>query len=75
MLARRGGLRFSLEGGGDVTRDRPARVDESPKFVPAVVDGSPESRKEDQRLVEATPLIGFDLDCASVWVCSSVKAA
>lgn len=47
--------------------DSPA--DECPDFVPAVVE-TPEQHSP----VDATPLIGFDLNGASVWVCPGADA-
>ena len=39
---------------------------QNPEFVPAMIEAPLE---EEQALAEAAPLIGFDLDGASVWVC------
>ena len=44
-------------------------ADQNPEFVPAVLEAPISSPKEEQPPVEAEPLIGFDLDGASVWIC------
>jgi transposase len=44
-----------------------ATVDAPPEFVPAVIETSTE-QKQEQAPADADPLIGFDLDGASVWV-------
>ena len=46
-----------------------AAADQNPEFVPATIERPPSTPKEEQALAEAAPLIGFDLDGASVWVC------
>jgi transposase len=52
-----------------------AATDQNPEFVPAVIGTLASAPKEEQAAVEATPLIGFDLDGASVWVCPGADAA
>lgn len=51
-----------------------AASDQSPEFVPAVVEAPLPVPKEEQPPVETAPLIGFDLDGASVWVCPGADA-
>ena len=54
-------------------RDQAAAVaNQNPEFVPAMIEPSP---KEEEAWVEAEPLIGFDLDGASVWICPGADAA
>jgi hypothetical protein len=53
---------------------RSAVSDHSPEFVPAVVEAPLLAPKEEQAPVETTPLIGFDLEGASVWVCPGANA-
>lgn len=48
--------------------------DQRPEFVPAVVEAPLPAPKEAQARVESAPLIGFDLDGASVWVCPGADA-
>ena len=56
-------------------RDQAAGVaDQNPEFVPAVLEAPISSPKEEQPPVEAAPLIGFDLEGASVWVCPGADA-
>jgi transposase len=50
-----------------------AAADQSPEFVPAMIE-APIFAPEEQAPVEAAPLIGFELDDASVWVCSGADA-
>ena len=50
-----------------------AAADRSPEFVPAMI-ATPISAPEEHASVEAAPLIGFELDGASVWVCSGADA-
>ena len=45
-----------------------AAADQNPEFVPAIIEAPISAPKEEQAAVEAEPLIGFDLDGASVWV-------
>ena len=55
-------------------RQAAAAADQNPEFVPAVVEAPISRPKEEQTPVEASPLIGFDLDGASVWVCPGADA-
>jgi transposase len=54
--------------------------DQSPEFVPAVVEAPLPAPKEERAPVETaapaetTPLIGFDLEGASVWICPGADA-
>jgi transposase len=50
-------------------------ADQGPEFVPAMIEAPTSAPKEQQTAVEAAPLIGFDLDGASVWVCSGADAS
>ena len=52
-----------------------AGADDSPRFVPAVLVSASEASSGEQPPVEATPLIGFDLDGASVWVSPGADAS
>jgi transposase len=52
-----------------------ASVDEGPEFVPALIEASLAASKEEPHTVGADPLIGFDLDGASVWLCAGADAA
>jgi transposase len=51
-----------------------AAADQNPEFVPAVIEAPISPPEEEQAPVEAAPLIGFDLDGASVWVCPGADA-
>ena len=51
-----------------------AAADQNPEFVPAMIEAPISAPAEEQALVEAAPLIGFDLDGASVWVCPGADA-
>lgn len=56
-------------------RDQATAVaDQKPEFVPAVIEAPTSPPKEESTPVEAAPLIGFDLDGASVWVCPGADA-
>jgi transposase len=50
-------------------------ADQNLEFVPAMIEAPISAPKEEQVSVEAAPLIGFDLDGASVWVCPGADAA
>jgi len=47
---------------------------QSPEFVPAMIEAPISAPKEEQTAVEPAPLIGFDLDGASAWVCPGAEA-
>lgn len=49
-------------------------ADRNPEFVPAVIAAPMSAPKDEQALVEAAPLIGVDLDGASMWVCPGADA-
>jgi transposase len=53
---------------------REAAMNERPEFVPAVVEAPVDPPSEESAAAEATPLIGFDLEGASVWVCPGADA-
>jgi transposase len=53
-------------------RSGAAAGNDSPEFVPAVVDVQPP--KQDELPAEVAPQIGFDVDGASVWVCRGADA-
>jgi transposase len=55
-------------------RRRAAAMNERPEFVPAVVGPAMDSPGEEPDPAEAMPLIGFDLEGASVWVCPGADA-
>jgi transposase len=56
-------------------RDQAAvAADRTPEFVPAVIAAPISAPKDEQASGEATPLIGVDLDGASVWVCPGADA-
>lgn len=46
-----------------------ATVNAPPEFAPAVIETCAE-QKQEQASADAHPLIGFDLEGASVWVCA-----
>ena len=52
-----------------------AAADQNPEFVPAMIEAPISAPAEEQALVEAAPLIGFDLDGASVWICPGADAS
>jgi transposase len=54
---------------------RQAAADQNPEFVPAMIEAPISAPKEEQAPIEATPLIGFDLDGASVWVCAGASTS
>src|SRR5579862_2900846 len=58
-----------------VRRQAVEAADQGPEFVPAMIEAPTSAPKEQQTAVEAAPLIGFDLDGASVWVCSGADAS
>jgi transposase len=51
-----------------------AAADQNPEFVPAMIEAPISAPKEEQASVEAAPLIGFELEGASVWVRSGADA-
>jgi transposase len=51
-----------------------AAADQNPEFVPAMIEAPISAPAEEQAMDEAAPLIGFDLDGASVWVCPGADA-
>ena len=56
-------------------RDKASVVaDRNPEFVAAVIAAPMPAPKDEQASVEAAPLIGVDLDGASMWVCPGADA-
>jgi transposase len=56
-------------------RDQASAVGgQNPEFVPAVIEAPTSPPKEETTHVEAAPMIGFDLDGASVWICPGADA-
>ena len=53
-----------------------AKVGASREFVSAILEGSRDTDlvRQEQRPTDATPLIGFDLNGANVWVCAGADA-
>ena len=53
-----------------------ATAETSPEFVPAILESSRDTDlvSQEQRPIDAPPLIGFDLNGANVWVCAGADA-
>jgi transposase len=55
-------------------RPQAASAEERPEFVPAMLEAPIDATKQERSRVDAEPLIGFDLDGASIWVCPGADA-
>ena len=49
-------------------------AEERPEFVPAILEASVDKPDQEQQTTDRSPVIGFDLHGASVWICSGADA-